>query len=305
MSPPFFYDSLLTPVEGDDLKCGSPLGCSEAPNFPMPWREGQSWADYMDEEDGSSVAGPHSEPSSPPLPTRPGGRDQATSSVYHTATRRPEGHVHNPYSLGPTIGEVLPSSPFLPLPEALLLSIIVNYMDDREFNRHHGSVAVEKVQNVVHQRHPGLLRAVLKRRSFNAFIDSHPELFHIFALDSTKKRMRYLPHVDWMAGDANARVERQMLTAHYEKALVAYLQALPQHTCTVDEFIEMYPLLPPQTETGEEEGPRPLPRRGDFVRMVRHKCNIFEFDDASHTIRLRFAVGADTGKRRAAASSRY
>jgi len=34
--------------------------------------------------------------------------------------------------------------------------------------------------------------------------------------------------VDWVAGDANARAERLSLTANFEKALVAYLQALPR-----------------------------------------------------------------------------
>lgn len=191
--------------------------------------------------------------------------------------------VHNPYSYlppGPCTGPLGPIS----IAEAGLLEIIVDVMNDRSFNRFSGSVAIEKVQNAVSQQKPWLLRMVLRGRTFSAFIEAHPELFQIVAIGCRKKRMRYVLHSDWEAADRKMRSMRHKQNSHVESMLVGFLMAQPSKSCCVDDFIEAYPSLPSCAPTA---GHPELPKRGDLVRLVRHRTARFIFDDVTHHIQLR------------------
>jgi hypothetical protein len=161
-------------------------------------------------------------------------------------------------------------------------------LQDTAFNPHYGSVAVEKVQNVLKEQNPSLLKLVLavKQCNFNQFIDSHPEHFHMFARIPNKMRMRHVLHTNWEAADAQAEAEREALNVHITHTLAAHLKTQPRYECSVDSFILAYPTLPCNLCPSGEPPPYVLPKRGDLVRFIRSRSDLFAFVETKFLIRL-------------------
>lgn len=212
---------------------------------------------------------------SPPLP----------KTIPCTPLVHPQSGCDGPYAFGEVITATLQGAP-TPIAEQCLLDIIVDLIEDRTFNPHRGSLSAEKVHNAVQEQQPRLTRLVLGKHSFSTFIGRHPQLFCLFNTEGSKQRLRYLPHTQWAAGDAAAWMERQAQHSHLTKALVSFLHASPDGQCTVDAFLTAYghALLRVQ-ETGVGCS-WPIPKRGDFVRLVRSRSNRFHFNNEAHTIAI-------------------
>eukprot|EP00667_Euglena_gracilis_P009712 EG_transcript_9871 len=198
------------------------------------------------------------------------------------------GDTHNPYSLGVEgLGEDLPQSPFVAHAEAALVDIIVDQLENSDFNPGHGSVAIEKVQSALtrNPRHRGLMQTVLRHRTFVGFIAAQTHLFCIVSVHSHKKRMRYILHTEWEEADRQNRVERHSLGAHWEQALRQHLQAQPHQCSSLTDFMEAYPSLSCNAVSSSQPIPE-LPRPGDLLRMVRH-WRQFHYDAEQKLIYLR------------------
>lgn len=156
------------------------------------------------------------------------------------------------------------------------MEIIVDKMTDKEFNPYEGSVSLEKVQNAITHEQGSLLKLVLHGRTFSALIKAYPDLFVVFTVESSKMRMRYHAHAKWEEGDRQARAERYAENSHFEKVLSCFLWHCPNKEASVDAFMKAYPDLPYNVSPSGKI--YPLPKRGDLVRLIRHKTRTFSFE---------------------------
>jgi len=168
----------------------------------------------------------------------------------------------------------------------------VLFLKDESINPYRGSVPVERIQNVVRSKHTDLYNIVVGSRhnSWRRYVERHPDVFHLFAVEDGKWRMRLIQHADWEEGDRKEQADRQSKEEHLVACLFLFLQRLGGRGCKVDEFMDAYPTLPPNLaliQAGKEDQIYPLPARGDLVRFVRRHPDNFFYDPDSLSMGLR------------------
>jgi hypothetical protein len=188
-------------------------------------------------------------------------------------------------------------------PEQILVKATKGVIEDPTFNPYQGSLPSQKVQVKVQQQYPNEYEQVigLKRgmAGWKEFLTHHADMFTLF-LDGGRYRIRLTSNASWKVADYRAYQAHDNQERHYVQCLLEYLTALITNalpfsagtttpaassaSVSVDEFIEAY-------ENGEafaawrEQYPR-LPKRGDFVKLIRKHSEFFAFDDKTHRIGL-------------------
>eukprot|EP00996_Jenningsia_fusiforme_P002726 NODE_3547_length_957_cov_3.842511_g3257_i0.p1 GENE.NODE_3547_length_957_cov_3.842511_g3257_i0~~NODE_3547_length_957_cov_3.842511_g3257_i0.p1 ORF type:complete len:218 (+),score=19.74 NODE_3547_length_957_cov_3.842511_g3257_i0:54-656(+) len=181
--------------------------------------------------------------------------------------------------------------------DTLFARYIQLYLDDRAFNRFGGSVALEKLQNLMRSRHPDLYADVVGfgQNAWRNYLRQHQMLFAVFAKDENQLRVHLTSNLGWEFADACEARVRNATESH----LVACITEFLAQKCTssptspsglpgvpgvpVDEFIAAYPSLPLVACNPEAF---PLPPRGDLVRFIRKHPGHFYYDDAKWMICL-------------------
>jgi len=198
---------------------------------------------------------------------------------------------HDPYTVEGRMNWSLVESrtqTFMDEYETQLKDITVGYLMDKEINRFHGSVPVEKIQNILRCQHRDLYDKVVgsKHRSWNKFVEKHQDTFELFSIEDGKWRMRLTSHTNFRLGDRKEKEARETEDLHFLKALTQYLHSLPDRACKVDDFIAAYPDLPCNRLLPDHTLEHPLPKRGDFVRFVKRHSKNFAYDPSMYVIRL-------------------
>ena len=143
-----------------------------------------------------------------------------------------------------------------------------------------GSMPVERLQNLVSLNHPVLYAAVVgkRRRGWLWFLERHTDVMVVFLVD-TSRRVRWLGHPRWKAGDIQETAARNAMRQHIQAMLCRYLHQWQGETQTVDDFIHAYKYLP-----GNACRLVPLPPRGDLVRLIRQSSDLFLYDNTTFQI---------------------
>ena len=149
-----------------------------------------------------------------------------------------------------------------------------------------GSIAQERLQNILCAGHPHLYHAVISpsmKHSWMHFWDRHQDKFIQFETNGSR-RIRWVGHHEWEAGDEYAANQQRMRRNHLRYMISLFLHQNWGEVRTVDDFISAYPHLPGNRGAGGH--PKlPLPARGDVVRFVRQNSDLFLFNANTYQIR--------------------
>eukprot|EP00667_Euglena_gracilis_P008833 EG_transcript_8958 len=193
--------------------------------------------------------------------------------------------AHNPYSYGEPFGEFVTDDLTTGLAEGLVLEMLENLLDCPKVNKHRGSVPVEKLHNLLQDRYGRLLQRVLQGWTFAEFVGRFPGRFVVFFASPTRQHVRAVWHRDWREGDQRAKEEYLSMKSHIMRALVEHLRRQTGYSSTVTCFMEAYPTLPCNAPA-RGRPLAPLPKRGDLVRLVKGREDLFYFDGESYRIHL-------------------
>uniref|UniRef100_A0A7S1HY81 Uncharacterized protein n=1 Tax=Eutreptiella gymnastica TaxID=73025 RepID=A0A7S1HY81_9EUGL len=174
--------------------------------------------------------------------------------------------------------------------EQELCNHAIHYLSDGNINPYRGSVAVEKIQNVLRSNHRDLYQKVVGtgHRSWNAFINKWAVFFETFCIDDGKWRMRLRTDTTFQKGDDAEKQAREDIDFHLLTTLINFLRTCESNQCKVDDFMAAYPYLPENRRQRNADGtPRfALRHRGDFVRFVKKHPKIFQYVQAGYYIVL-------------------
>lgn len=157
--------------------------------------------------------------------------------------------------------------------------VLALLLDDR-YNPQAGSLTIERLQNLAFQWFPVAYRAVMQRRRggteapssrsrrprkvFRRFLDAHPDRLGVWEDPATG-----LQHVFrrdeacWLENDRRARLERRSREAWVLRCLWEHVADVPESS--LDAFRAAHPSPP-------------VPARGDLVRLLRRRSDLFWFD---------------------------
>lgn len=208
----------------------------------------------------------------------------------------------------------------MPDTEQDLVRVVVFYLCHPLFNPHNGTMALERLLNLVKENHPVLYDNMLLnsgphkrgRSAFYRFLMRHPAVFRTRNMlrsaarswqRSTKTTRTgpavsigyavrcgratdcdTVPNDHWYHNDVWYWRRRHVTEMMIMQALYCWFHVRTEDAITVDDFISVYPTLRvvPQNDNGS---PRvPLPPRGDLVRLLRKRPTRVAFDNDTFCI---------------------
>jgi hypothetical protein len=126
-----------------------------------------------------------------------------------------------------------------------------------------------------------------KHRWLN-FIGRYPSIFELSRAKNGKWQVRLCAHTNWKMADMCKCQSRNVKENHWIQYLIGHLRTRPDFTDTVTRFMDVYPFLCANQHVGGgvDELPPALPPRGNLVRLIRQRNDLFIYNARLLTVSL-------------------